>query len=122
MGDDKDRALSTEMLNGVLNEFLRLAVDGCGRFIEEQDRSFSQQRSRQRYPLTLTPRQSRSVRPHWGGIATRQTVDKRVRIGRSRDRGDVLLWRIWFAVTNVIRYGAMYDIGFLKHGCDASQQ
>src|SRR5262249_44434690 len=118
MGDHHCRPSLHQILERALNERFRLRIERRRRFIEDQDRSILQQRSRDRNPLALSTGQTYTAFTDFRIVVRNEIVDQSG-FGRAPDR--IFTCR-WVTVSDVGANRVVKEDHILRNDCDLLSQ
>ena len=119
---EKARAVLQDVLDGVLNELLRLRVDGARRLVQHEDARVRQHRPGKGHQLLLARRELVAALAHVRLPAVFQLCRNEVRRHRLRRRLDLLVRRVQPAVPYVLTQRARKQVRALQHVADARVQ
>src|SRR5688500_10516516 len=119
VSDHEHRSSAQKPVDRILHQPLRFGAARGSSLIENEDWRVTQQGPRDRQPLPLSTRQTRSPLPKQRVVPARQLHDEAMRVGGLRGILDLLLAVLaWCAVGDVVAYRVVKHNRLLTH--DAS--
>src|SRR5262245_20938060 len=102
MGDDEGRAVPGDLVERILNFFFRMAVEGAGRLVQDQDRRSLEDGARDGDALLFPTGQLKAALTDGGEIAIRQRLDEGVDLRHRPRLAHVLEGGVGPTVLNVV--------------------
>ena len=115
MRHDEARAVFQHLRDRVLNELLRLRIDGARRLVEHKDARVGKDHAGKGNELLFARGKAHAAFAHLGIIAMLLPENELLRVHHARRRADFLIRCRLSAITDVIRNGAGKQVRRLQH-------
>ena len=119
---DEHRPPAHEAAERVLDHRLVLGIDRGERLVQQQDRRIAQQRAGNGDALALPAREADAALADHRVVALRQPRNEGVRVGRPGRGLDLGVARVRLAEADVLRRGAVEEVGVLVDDAEARAQ
>src|SRR4051794_22235027 len=118
MRDDNRRRALDDLVDSLLYEALRLAVERTGRLVENENLWVVHDRAGDRDALTFTAGESQPSIADDRVVLPRQRHDEVVRIGNARRLLDPLVGDLISAVANIVPHGVVKQQALLRDNAE----